>query len=300
MQGGQRRVKCWALAIASLCAVAAPARAADVGVVVSSRSGAFGLALTEIERELGARAQVFDLSSAPRAQIAEQLASPAFKVLLTVGPIATRFAVTAAPGKPTVFCLTAGGGGSSALSGIPLDVSAEQVFGQLRAAVPRARRVAAIYDPAESEARVQTARAVARAHGFELRLHPLAQREQASRTVSETLSGTDAVWLLPDRALAQRETLQYLLVQAMERRVPVISSFEAVARQGALLAVVPDPVEHGRAAARMARAVLDGSAVDSLARPAVASRTLVNLRTAERIGIKIPDAVLAQAHTVIR
>lgn len=288
------------LALVTLCATASAARAADVAVVVSSRSGAFGQALTEIERELGARAQVLDLSAMPRPQIAEQLTNPASKVVITIGPIATRFAVAAAPGKPTVYCLTSSGGNGAALSGIPLDVSAEQVFKQLRAAVPKAKRIAAIYDPAESEARVQAARGVAKALGFELRLHPLAERAQASRTVSETLTDADAVWLLPDRALSQRETLQYLLVQAMERRVPVISSFEAVARQGALLAVVPDPGDHGRAAARMARALLEGSSVSDLAQPAVASRTLVNLRTAERIGIKIPDAVLAQAHTVIR
>ena len=291
----------WAtLALSALCMAPPSAHAADVAVVVSSRGGASGQALTEIERELGTLARVYDLSTAPRPAVAEQLTSPATKVVITIGPIATRFATTAAPGQPTIYCLTSAGGGGPTRSGIPLDVSAEQVFKQLRAAVPKAKRIAAIYDPAESEARVQAAREVARAYGFELRAHPLAQREQASRTVSETLSGADAVWMLPDRALSQRETLQYLLVQAMERRVPVITSFEAVARQGALLAVVPDPGDHGRAAARMARAILDGSTVSALVQPSVASRTLVNLRTAERIGIKIPDAVLAQAHAVIR
>ncbi|MFH1810765.1 MAG: ABC transporter substrate binding protein [Pseudomonadota bacterium] len=290
-----------ALAMVAMCAAAHGARAADVSVVVSSRNGAFGQALAEIERELGRdRVQVFDLSSAARAQLADEILGAAPRVLITVGPIATRFAAKNLPQQPTIFCLTVAAARTGPGTGVPLEVSADEVFRHVRAAVPRARRLSAIYDPTESGAQVEVARAAAKRHGLELHLHPLANRQQASRTVSEALQDADAVWLLPDRSLSQRETLQYLLVQSMEKRVPVITSFEAVARQGALLAVVPDPVEHGRAAARMARAMLDGAAADKVAAPAVATRTLVNLRTAERIGIKIPDAVLAEAHAVIR
>jgi ABC-type uncharacterized transport system substrate-binding protein len=79
-----------------------------------------------------------------------------------------------------------------------------------------------------------------------------------------------------------------------------VVSFEAHARQGALLAVVPDPVAHGRAAARLAKVIADGTPPTKAPTPETGALFILNQRTARRLSIDIPDDFASKAASVIK
>jgi ABC-type uncharacterized transport system substrate-binding protein len=282
---------------------AAPA-STDIVVVVSSHAGAFDSALRAIEIELGPRAQVLDLSASDTGALAGQLAASPAKVLLAIGPQAADFAL-ADPGKrPVVHCLLPNaqrrGLDQPTVRGVPLTVDVKQVLTAIHGALPKAKRATVVFDPVESEAAAARAEAEAHAAGLFVRKQAVGRGAELSSTLNAAFQDSDVVWLLPDRAVSSSEALRYVMLQSFERKIPVVVSFEAHARQGALLAVVPDPVAHGRAAAKLARLIADGTAVAKLVTPETGALIVINQRTARRLSIDIPDAFAAQAATVIK
>lgn len=294
-------------AIALLLAAALPAAApaSDVIVVASSRSGAFGDALRGIEDELGNSTQLVDISALGRKKAAETLVASSAKVILAVGPLASQVAIAAVPERPLVYCLLPnakrrGFADNASAQGVPLAVSPYAVFSTIRSALPTARRVSALYDPAESAQDLKRAAADAKRAGIMLIPQPVASGAELSTAVERAFKRSDAVWLLPDRVLSSRESLHYILLKSFEQQVPVVAAFEAQARQGAFLAVMPDPRSHGRAAAAMARAVADGRRPGASDVLETGVTTVLNLRTANRMGLRVPDGFLRTAGEVIK
>ena len=293
------------LLLLSMTATAAHATSADVVVVVSSRTGAFGDALAAINRDLAGRALLIDISALGRQQAAVEIQASPAKVTLAVGPLASQVAYSAAPERPLVYCLLPnarrrGFNDKQNVRGVPLAVAPRELLSAVRSALPSARRVAALYDPGESEREIKRAKTDAKKAGLMLVPQPVASSAELSAAVERAFKRGDAVWLLPDRVVSSRESLRYNLLKSFEPQVPVIAAIEAQARQGAFMAVMPDPAAHGHAAAAMARAVADGVVLAEAAAPDTGVVTVINLRTATRMGLRVPDGALRTAGSVIK
>jgi len=296
-------VSLWAALGAALW-IATTAPAVDVAIVVSSHAGAFDSALRAAQIELGPRALLLDLSEGDASALAAQLAAAPVKAVLAIGPQAADFALADAAQRPVVHCLLPNaqrrGLDQQNVRGVPLTVDVKQVLASIHSALPLAKRVSVVFDPGESEASAARAAAEARAAGLFVRRQAVGRGAEVSAALNAAFQDSDVVWLLPDRAVSSSEALRYVMLQSFERKIPVVVSFEAHARQGALLAVVPDPVAHGRAAARLARLIADGTALNKLAAPETGALIIVNQRTARRLSIDLPEAFVARAATVIK
>lgn len=287
-----------------VAAIAAAPAGPDVAIVVSSHAGAFESALHAAEVELGPRAQVLDLSALDAAAAASVLARSPAKVVLAIGPQSADFALADAAKRPVVHCLLPNaqrrGMDQPGVRGVPLTVEVKQVVAAIRGALPRARRATVVFDPAESGAAAIKAELEARGAGITLRKQEISRGTEVSAALTAAFTDSDVVWLLPDRAVSSSEALRFVILQSFERKIPVVVSFEAHARQGALMAVVPDPVAHGRAAARLARVIADGTPPAKIAAPETGALVIVNLRTARRLSIDIPDDFTSKAASVIK
>lgn len=276
----------------------------DVAIVVSSHAGAFETALHAAEVELGPRALVLDLSTTDATVAAGMLARSSAKVVLAIGPQSADFALADAAKRPVVHCLLPNaqrrGVDQPGVRGVPLTVDVKQVVNAIRGALPRSRRVTVVFDPAESEAAASKAEFEARGVGLTLRKQAIGRGTEVSAALTAAFANADVVWLLPDRAVSSSEALRFIMLQSFERKIPVVVSFEAHARQGALLALVPDPIAHGRAAARLAKVIADGTPPAEVATPETGALVIVNQRTARRLSIDIPDEFTSKAASVIK
>ena len=81
---------------------------------------------------------------------------------------------------------------------------------------------------------------------------------------------------------------------------PIVGFWSFSAADGALCTVTVDPYEHGKVAALMARQILSGKKAGDL--PIVTNRNgyvIVNLKTANKLGIDIPFEVIQSADRII-
>jgi putative ABC transport system substrate-binding protein len=103
------------------------------------------------------------------------------------------------------------------------------------------------------------------------------------------LSGSDALWLLPDSTVLTNESIQFILDSALAERVPVIGFSPEFTRLGALLSLSVNYGEVGRETGQLVRRVLDGEKPSSV-KPVPIERLLVtvNMKTARFLGLSIP------------
>ncbi len=184
----------------------------------------------------------------------------------------------------------------SATPGAPLNVSPAESLALLRRLSPRVRTVAVVHD--RSQTRVDDAHRAARELGLELQVHEVEDAAGAFRAADKALKTADAVLLVPDRTALRPEVLDHVLLRGLERRVPVVGFAAKHVRRGALLALSVTPEQVAVEAARLAEQRLSGVLAPTLGRRRL--NLSLNLRTAARLGLQVPDDLQRRADDLIR
>ena len=207
------------------------------------------------------------------------------------------------PDLPLVHALvvnpdTAGPAGGPPRPGAPLDVDPGEGLAVLRQLAPGVRRVAVVHDPARTASAVADARRAADRLGLTLDVQAVSDAAAAAAALDAATRSADAVLLLPDRTVLAPELLDHLLLQAFERRVPVVGFAEKHVRRGALLALSVSPEDVGVEVAGLVERVLSGERNPGLQRRRL--RLHLNLRTAARLGLPVSQSLQRQAADLIR
>lgn len=115
------------------------------------------------------------------------------------------------------------------------------------------------------------------------------------RTLQE-LEGADAVLLLPSASLLTTAALEGAYLESFRRGIPLLGISERNVKQGALLALVVDAASIGRQIGEYASKALAGADIGSLpAAPPKRFELFVNLDTARKMGIRLPDEMTKMA-----
>ncbi len=165
------------------------------------------------------------------------------------------------------------------------------LFQRLHALAPAIRRVYLVYNPERHQWLLPLARAAAKQQGLTLIARPATNIRAAARLyrelVGEMRSGRDALWLLQDSTLTgDASLLSYLLQEAWQRRLLIVSSNPAHVRRGALFSLYADKQGLGRDLGRFALRVIRKGAEPGL-RPTREVSIAVNMRTASHLGLRI-------------
>jgi putative ABC transport system substrate-binding protein len=113
--------------------------------------------------------------------------------------------------------------------------------------------------------------------------------------------GVDGLFGLSDPTLAGTTAgIEHILELIRQHRLPSVSDETDFARLGGLLSLGPDFVTIGRGAAEYIHRILQGAKVAELPveRPAT-FKLVVNLKSAQELGITIPPSILLRADEVI-
>jgi putative ABC transport system substrate-binding protein len=278
-----------------------PALAGGVVALTDGRVAQYKEALAAAQTQLP-EAVVVDLAAGdPTARLKQQ--QPA--VILAVGQRALQAARAAAPETPVVHCMVLGAAaaGSRTVTGVRLEVSPAELLGQIKAVVPHATRIGAIYDPRTLGWYHDEADKAAKGLGLSLVTKAVSDARDV-RGAADALAGQiDVLWLWPDPKLINSEMFSVLLLATIDRRVALVGFLDSFTQAGALASVAPDYREAGKRAGKLVADLVAKSAASRVPVPPPLlspGALTVNLKTARQLGVDVPATALSHARQVYR
>jgi len=170
----------------------------------------------------------------------------------------------------------------------------------LKEIVPQARRVGVVYNAGEvnSVVQVELARQAAASLGFTLVEATAANSSEVLQAAQSLQGRVDAIYVPTDNTVVS--ALESVILVAERARLPLIAGEADSVAKGALATLGIDYYKLGRQTADIAYRVLQGE--DPAGIPIEYLNDLdlvVNVAAAKRMGVTIPDSVLARADQVI-
>jgi ABC-type uncharacterized transport system substrate-binding protein len=171
----------------------------------------------------------------------------------------------------------------------------------IRKLVPEAKVVGTIYNASEANSRkvVEVARGAFSAAGIRLEEVAISNSSDVFQAVQALVARTvGAFWITGDNTALL--AFDGIVKAATDAGLPIINNDPEFLDKGALATVGIGFYESGVAAAKLVARVLRGEPPKSLAIENVAKKTVeVNVTVARRLGVSVPDEVLAAADAVV-
>ncbi len=228
-------------------------------------------------------------------------------LILAIGIWALQVVVEEIRDIPVVFAMvlnptTVIGQEARNITGASMNVPIEQQIALLKKISPHVRRIGVIYDPSKTGFLVKQAERIARDQGVRLVTKAIASSKDSFAALDAMQGEIDALWILPDLTVLAPESVQYMLLFSFRNRIPLLGLSENQARMGALLGLsFESGRDIGSQAAELANEILSGKSAGEL--PITTARRVrltVNLKTAGKIGLQIPNEILDRADVVIK
>lgn len=301
-----------ALASLILALAPAPAVAADVAVIVSAKVPAYEGAVRGFREVTDHRIVAsYDMkgdAERGRQILSEIEAKVAPDLIFAVGVWALQLVTAEETEIPVVYAMvlnppTVVGSDPTNVTGASMNVSVEDTLRLFQQLSPEIRRVGTLYSEASTGFLVQRARETAEQVGIELVAVEIDSSRQAIGALNALQElGMDALWILPDEATLAPRFIEHLLLFSYRKKVPLVGVSERQAQMGALLSIsFASSEDIGRQAGELSNRVLqDHTAGELPFTTAREVRLTVNLKTAERLGLEIPESLVLTAHTVIK
>jgi putative tryptophan/tyrosine transport system substrate-binding protein len=244
---------------------------------------------------------------------AREMAESGVDVIVTPGTTAALAVHHATPQIPLIFyvadplssglveTLARPGGNATGIASLAAETGTKRLE-LLREMLPRARRILVLSNPDNPITRVQQSALLDPARRLIFSLHNLEVR--TAQEVERALPRIDrrqfdAFIILPDAVLIARNI--EIAQHALKGRVPGVFSYRMFPEAGGLASYGPNFTAVWQRCAIYADKILKGARPGDLPVEQPSKFELViNLRTAKRLGINVPESILVRADEVIR
>lgn len=229
-------------------------------------------------------------------------------LIVTLGSTATAMIHGEVKDRPVVFCMVlnpvASGfvrsmeSSGNNLTGASLDIPARLQFEILKAVVPSVRRVGVLYNPQETGEVVGSAAKAAQEIGLELIGIPIDSGGKLQEALKDLgRRRIDVLWSVADSTVFSSDrSIEFLLRQTLEYRIPFMGLSPAFVKAGALLALSVDYRDVGVQCGEQAAQILAGQPPALLPITVPRRVTLyLNLNVAKALGVKIPSRTMEGA-----
>ncbi len=170
----------------------------------------------------------------------------------------------------------------------------------LKEVVPQVSRVAALWDPSTGPSQVKALEVAAQALGMQLHVLEVRGADEIARAFEAMQQqGAEALNVLASPLLhAQRKAI---IDHAAKHRLPAIYQWRESAEDGGLMSYGPILLEMHRRTGVLAGKILKGAKPSELpVEQPMKFELVLNLKTAQALGLTIPPMLLFQADEVIR
>ena len=192
------------------------------------------------------------------------------------------------------------GGNITGLSFMATDLAAKRLA-LLKEAFPRIARVAVLYNPGEraTEPELRETEAAARMLGVTLQLLRSRDPDEVERLFAAAIHERADALLVPAHGFAWRNRRQIVELAARRGR-PAMYGWRAFVEAGGLMSYGPDVMAGVRRAATYVDKILKGAKPGDLPiEQPTKFELVINLKTANALGLTIPPSVLGRADQVI-
>lgn len=278
------------------------ASAADLAILTDPSVRPYAQTVTGLRRAGGSMTEV-DVR-APDAAARVRAAAPV--VVVAVGQRSLALARRELSDRPIVFANVLAPDQyrlSGAVTGVPLEVGPDAQLAAIRETLPGVRRIGVPCNRTIFASFLERARRVAREHRQEIVDVHVDSIRAMPRAIDRLVGSTDALLLLPDPSLWSRETLSHVLLAGIDRRRPVVGFLDALTQSGAVMSVAPDYEAIGVRARELVDQILAQPRGAPVRVPPVGyarGRVSVNLATATRMGLRLPQVALRRVQRVFR
>jgi putative ABC transport system substrate-binding protein len=228
-------------------------------------------------------------------------------IILVVGIWALQAAIRQKVDIPIVFAMVLNpdsviGTTANKITGASMNVPVDEQIQLLQQLDPKVRRIGVVFNPKDTGYLVEMAKRDTMQKGLQLVAREVASSKDAPQAINSLGDAIDAFWVLPDDTVLDTKVLQYALLNLSRKKIPLVGLSERQAQMGALVSISYASGEDiGRQAGELANRILGGS--PNLKIPYTVARNVkivINLIAAKKLGIDIPDSVLARADSIIK
>lgn len=186
------------------------------------------------------------------------------------------------------------------ITGVMISQNQSKRFQYLLDVVPGIENVFILYNPDNSAASSAYAQVsnTARNSSVGIISREVRNEREVNQVLDNLPEGIDAIFMLPDSTVNRHQ--MKLIDNAMAKSIPVSGPSIIQVEKGALIAYGIAHKETGIQAAGVAHQVLKGIPPAELPVQVADFYLGINLKTAGKIGVKIDDIILQQAHTIVR
>lgn len=231
-------------------------------------------------------------------------------LILTVGSAATGFAKDNFTDLPIAFCAVKypvlsgfvssfsapGGNITGASLNIPIDVQ----FKYFARIVPNLKKIGVLYSQ-NTAPLIPQAKVVAKSMGMELVAIKIDQSKELPAAMETLASQCDGLWSLADPNLFDSKTTKYIILNTLRRRIPFMGFSRNVVESGALFSIDFDYKAIGFQVGYAVNRIVAGEEPGNISvTTSDANWFHYNEKTAEHIGIQIPEELVAVAREVYR
>lgn len=183
--------------------------------------------------------------------------------------------------------------GNRAINGILLAPDPALVLARLKSFAPAVRRIFVVYNSRNNEWLMKNVREDAAAAGIDLVARDVQDLRGSVRAFQDVLNNADgrkdAIWLINDDSIFSEDyVLPFILKEAWNRSIPLVSNNVGHVKRGALFALFPDNYALGRSLAQLVLGNGAGSGRTLL--PLRDVRIAVNLQTANHLALNLSYA----------
>ncbi len=295
----------------SFVALAGPAEASRVAVLLSAKVSEYEDALKGFRESTPHQiVAVFDMDGdldRGRKQLAEIEDKLKPDLIFAVGIWALQAVVNRPPVIPVVYAMVLNppsvlGADTKNVTGASMNVPVEQPIKLFKQLGPHVKRIGVIFNRNRTGYLVRQAQAAAKEEGLELVTREVSSPKEVVGALESMQDSIDALWIVPDETTLSQAVVQQMLLFSYRKRIPLLGLSDRHAQMGAVFALsFASGEDIGRQAGELAQAILSGRPASGV--PYTNARKVfltVNLKAAQKLGLEIPQAILARASNVIQ
>jgi len=184
-------------------------------------------------------------------------------------------------------------------TGVILAFPIETQFYFLKNILPEAKKIGVMYNPAENQEKIRSARTTAREMGLDLYPVEVNSPKDIPKALKVLANDADVLWGINDALIFNSLTAKQILLFSFRNHIPFIGLSSTWVKAGALYALEYDFYDIGVQCAEKAVKILHGAKVNSL--PVCLPRKLLyalNLRTARYLKIKFREEHIHKAYQI--
>jgi putative tryptophan/tyrosine transport system substrate-binding protein len=274
-----------------------PAAAADVLIIKDSDIKPFQEAIQGFKQSCGCTVREMNLSDLEAIEKAIKAKPDA---IVSVGSRTFR-KIKTIRNMPVIYMMVMPSETADALgenvSGVSMDIAPSAYLTIMTGLFPGAKRIGLLFDPENTGRFVREASAAAHEKGISLITKTVREPREAPALLDELRDKVDLLWMLPDAALMNSETIDHLLLFSFQNSVPVFTFSKKFTEMGACAALTISPEGMGKQAGEIARSLFQG-AKGPLRAYASGPHLIVNTKVGAKLGVRINDELVQHAEKV--